>query len=491
MAWGTSKRGVDDIERRIRHDAASFRTIYILPQRKFDENAAERIADALESNVHLREFYASGHAVGSRGATAFAKMLERNKTLERLCIGSSTFGDDAAVELCRGIARNQGLKCVDLSNRSLTDVAASALRDALIYNKKCTIRDLQLSRNRLRCVGSARVFEGLSAVTGLSATPMRLDLSENEIDASKDPQDAMACAMNSFLRHPKCTLHYLRMTRNISIPSLISGLSSNASLTRLELGHVNMDNETFLSLLRTICEHPSLSHLDVSDNLITLRNIQSILTRRMASEGSKQPLGNESEDGKNRSSNVSDRTKSMRCPLVSLILAGNDLGERVRDFVDARAKHDALRSLREVDVSRCNVGTESIDSLLQMRGVRDLNVSQNALSDDGCMAVARLLHDQSTSSDVETLHMCNNGITSRGAKVLCDTIARFDQEERATFLSRLVIGGNAIGRVGRESAQHANESQRSCRIVFDTKPSGESEEEDRDEVGDSGGSEAV
>ena len=56
----------------------------------------------------MREFYASGHALGNTGATAFGDMLASNSTLLRLCIGNAEFGDDGLSALCKGLKANSG-----------------------------------------------------------------------------------------------------------------------------------------------------------------------------------------------------------------------------------------------------------------------------------------------------------------------------------------------------------------------------------------------
>jgi hypothetical protein len=103
---------------------------------------AEAFAAKLATNTTLREFHASGKAVGLVGAAAFGawgvawvglclvwclcctrmcdcpphlhtlaspgNALRRNTTLTSLCIGNEEFGDEALAALCDGLVENRG-----------------------------------------------------------------------------------------------------------------------------------------------------------------------------------------------------------------------------------------------------------------------------------------------------------------------------------------------------------------------------------------------
>lgn len=91
MAWG-QRKGIDDILERLQSDA-KFRSLYLMKNRPFGPNEAEKLCKALTKNSTLEELDLSSHTISPEVAAYFADLLTVNNTLQSISLGNSTFGD--------------------------------------------------------------------------------------------------------------------------------------------------------------------------------------------------------------------------------------------------------------------------------------------------------------------------------------------------------------------------------------------------------------
>ncbi|KAG0243937.1 hypothetical protein BGW41_000770 [Actinomortierella wolfii] len=153
MAWGGG--GSNNVElwvKRLRDNDPSFTSLHILSFRRVTPGELGHIFEALQHNEHLKELYASGHALDPSSASALAESLKHNKTLERLNIGHDHFGVDKTLveRVCQGLALNKGLKRLDLENKGFggpqgtIEILAKALE-----SPDCHLEELVLARNHM------------------------------------------------------------------------------------------------------------------------------------------------------------------------------------------------------------------------------------------------------------------------------------------------------------------------------------------------------
>jgi Ran GTPase-activating protein (RanGAP) involved in mRNA processing and transport len=126
-------------------------SVALVPPKRFNDDDARDICDALEVNSCCRELIASGHPLSEESCKRLARMLHTNKTLQMLSVGESSLGDLACV-LFEGLAQNVSLTSLDLEHKGLTLKACQALGNAL-KNRKENLKEaapmshLRLSRN--------------------------------------------------------------------------------------------------------------------------------------------------------------------------------------------------------------------------------------------------------------------------------------------------------------------------------------------------------
>ena len=164
MAWGNTVGVASWVERLKRNDPG-LTSVTVFRGRLFGPEEAAEVCEALKSNSHLRELYASGHKMDAATAGLFADMLAVNTSLRSLCIGDPEFGDEGLAALTRGIASSASLEAIDLENKGVGDEGAKALGEALSSGGCNALTNLNLARNdALGEVGIVAVCAG--AVSG-------------------------------------------------------------------------------------------------------------------------------------------------------------------------------------------------------------------------------------------------------------------------------------------------------------------------------------
>lgn len=92
--WGAQSQGIDDIVRRISQNDATLTSLYLMRHRRFNEEDAGRLADALSRSETLVELNLSSHAISPRVAGILGAGLKSNQSIRFISIGNSTFGDE-------------------------------------------------------------------------------------------------------------------------------------------------------------------------------------------------------------------------------------------------------------------------------------------------------------------------------------------------------------------------------------------------------------
>mmetsp|Transcript_1308 Transcript_1308/g.2215 ORF Transcript_1308/g.2215 Transcript_1308/m.2215 type:complete len:619 (+) Transcript_1308:69-1925(+) len=128
---------------------STLKSICLVPPKRFNDEDAEQICDALEANTFCHEMLASGHSLSEASCKRIAHMLQTNTTLQTLSVGDSSLGAAARI-LFEGLAHNLSLTALDMESKGLTSEACIALADALNRRqdkKAAPMASLRLSRN--------------------------------------------------------------------------------------------------------------------------------------------------------------------------------------------------------------------------------------------------------------------------------------------------------------------------------------------------------
>mmetsp|Transcript_87940 Transcript_87940/g.247064 ORF Transcript_87940/g.247064 Transcript_87940/m.247064 type:complete len:639 (-) Transcript_87940:131-2047(-) len=125
-------------------------SICLVPPKRFNEEDAKEICDALDANTHCTELLASGHCLSDETCERLADMMRKTKTLLTLSVGESSLGDRAGM-LFSGLAENTSLTSLDLEHKGLTSTACCELAKALGARARlegtARLAEVRLSRN--------------------------------------------------------------------------------------------------------------------------------------------------------------------------------------------------------------------------------------------------------------------------------------------------------------------------------------------------------
>ena len=451
--WSSKPRGIDDLIKRVKDNLVE--SLYIMRQRTFDAEACTKLCDVLRDNAHLTELYASNHEVGERGLKAFASMLRVNKTLQKICIGTSESSDAFMRILCVGLRENVGLQTLDVTNRNLTEESAKLLGQVFVENESSRLEELLLSRNKFGARGVEILFQTLNRSSAPSKL-LELDLSSNEID---DGTLQGGIELGRYLALKSCILKTLKLSHNpfVSTSFCLKGLEMNNSLCVLEMKACGVRDQDLLSLFQALSSQNTLVELDLSDNRITSAGTDN-LARYLKGEKEKK--------------------KVICSSLRSLCLSGN----AIEDATTLATSLDVLPCLQELDMSRCGVSIESVSSLLDVPNLVDLNLSQNEFGNSVCVVVTKWFSSGSAaSSSLRRLHLCNNRMSADGIIPLLKVVQQSDN-----ILKMLAVGGNRLGAKGREAVRAAMSARKGdLTIAFDELDESDDDDDDDSSCDDS------
>ena len=121
---------------------------------------AKALAEALETNTHLTELYASGHDLENESIGLIGKAIAKNTTLRILCIGSSRLGNSGVKSLLKGLSGNKSLQQLDLEGKGISHPGAAAISQAITDG--LPVESLLLARNPLGNEGMIPIYLSIS-----------------------------------------------------------------------------------------------------------------------------------------------------------------------------------------------------------------------------------------------------------------------------------------------------------------------------------------
>ncbi|XP_072892094.1 NACHT, LRR and PYD domains-containing protein 3-like isoform X3 [Hemitrygon akajei] len=179
--------------------------------------------------------------------------------IQKLGLRDVGLTDSGAEDLVSALSTNPSLTVLDLSDNKLGDSGVK-LVSAALRNPECKIQKLRLHNVGLTDSGAEDLASALSANPSLTV----LDLSGNELG------DSGVKLVSAALRNPECKiqklgLHNVGLTDS-GVKDLVSALSTNPSLTELDLGLNSLTDRSVPALRRLILTLPSLEWIQLRGN---------------------------------------------------------------------------------------------------------------------------------------------------------------------------------------------------------------------------------
>ncbi|XP_051865187.1 NACHT, LRR and PYD domains-containing protein 3-like isoform X2 [Pristis pectinata] len=220
----------------------------------------EGLGSTLSTNDSLVELELSGGKLGDSAVKLLAAALKVTKykirRLKLWCIGLS---GSSAEDLASALSINSSLTELDLSDNELghsgVKLVSAALRDPV-----CKIKKLELRGVGLTDSGAEDLASALSTNRSLT----ELDLSDNKLG---DLRGKLICAAIS---DPECKIQRLKLWRvgltDSGVKDLVSILSTDRSLTELELGYNSLTDRSVPALRSLILTLPCLERIGLLGN---------------------------------------------------------------------------------------------------------------------------------------------------------------------------------------------------------------------------------
>ncbi|XP_072893477.1 NACHT, LRR and PYD domains-containing protein 3-like isoform X2 [Hemitrygon akajei] len=167
--------------------------------------------------------------------------------------------DSGAEDLASALSTNPLLTGLDLSENKLGDAGVKIVSVAL-RNPECKIQKLRLTHVSLTDSGTENLASALSANPSLT----ELNLSDNHLG------DSGVKLVSAALRNPECKIQKLWLD-NVGLTDsgaedLVSALSTNPSLTVLNLGYNSLTDRSVPAICRLILTLPSLEWICLGSN---------------------------------------------------------------------------------------------------------------------------------------------------------------------------------------------------------------------------------
>ncbi|XP_072892659.1 NACHT, LRR and PYD domains-containing protein 3-like [Hemitrygon akajei] len=214
----------------------------------------------LSTNSSLTELDLSGNKLGDSGVKLVSVALRNTECkMQKLWLSDVGLTDSGAEDLVSALSTNPSLTELNLSGNKLGDSGVKLLSAAL-RNPECKIQKLRLRKVGLTDSGAEDLVSALSTNPSLT----ELNLSHNELG------DSGVKLVSAALRNPECKIQKLRLV-NVGLTDsgaedLVSTLSTHPSLTGLDLGSNSLTDRSVPALRRLILTLPSLEWIGLMGN---------------------------------------------------------------------------------------------------------------------------------------------------------------------------------------------------------------------------------
>ncbi|XP_072893479.1 NACHT, LRR and PYD domains-containing protein 3-like [Hemitrygon akajei] len=179
--------------------------------------------------------------------------------IQKLELNNVGLTDSGAEDLVSSLSTNPSLTELILSDNKLGDSGVK-LVSAALRNPECKIQKLELERVGLTDSGAEDLVSALSTNPSLT----ELDLSHNKLG------DSGVKLVSAALRNPECKIQKLWLERvgltDSGAEDLVFALSTNASLTGLNLEFNSLTDQSVPALRRLILTLPSLERIGLYGN---------------------------------------------------------------------------------------------------------------------------------------------------------------------------------------------------------------------------------
>ncbi|XP_072893994.1 NACHT, LRR and PYD domains-containing protein 3-like [Hemitrygon akajei] len=224
------------------------------------DSGAEDLVSALSTNPSLTELNLSDNKLGDSGVKLLSDALRNPECkIQKLWLGGVGLTDSGAEDLASALSTNPSLTELYLSHNNMGDSGVKLISAAL-RKTECKIQKLRLEDVGLTDSGA----EDLASALCTNPSLTELYLSNNKLG------DSGVKLVSAALRKTECKIQKLRLEcvglTDSGAEDLVSALSTNPSLTVLDLTLNSLTDRSVPSLRRLILTLPSLEWIRLGAN---------------------------------------------------------------------------------------------------------------------------------------------------------------------------------------------------------------------------------
>jgi Ran GTPase-activating protein (RanGAP) involved in mRNA processing and transport len=290
------------------------RNLY-LSGNNFKQKGAVALAGAILHGCGLNRLHLSANSVGPSGikvlAGAIAEMDARRQHLlqrqggiviasvkppaiEELHLADISMKTQGLATLSSMLRSNTGLQSLSLSNNEIDDRDMSLLSQALAQNKGLQLTSIQLSFNKITCVG-IECF--MNSIWG-SQTLKEVKLDNNKM---QDRGAQLCSVVLGSVRLEVLDIGFNRIS-TVGVKALMKSLSENDSLRSLSLSGIPMDQNASKAVSYALAYNPSLEVFNIDSCCVGYSGQRHIVAGIVSNRNVKLrtltgfPLGGKHED---------------------------------------------------------------------------------------------------------------------------------------------------------------------------------------------------
>ncbi|XP_072553204.1 ribonuclease inhibitor-like isoform X2 [Salminus brasiliensis] len=378
-------------------------------------------------------------SVTDKSCSVLASVLRSVNSLKDLNLTENNLEDSGVKELSGGLkSEHCKLETLSLEFCALTDKSCSDL--ALVLRSVNSLKELNLSENKLQDSGVKKLSEGLKSEHCKLET-LRLNTC-NLTETSCSDLASVLRSVNS--------LKDLNLTENklwdSGVKELSGGLKSeHCKLETLSLERCSLTDKSCSDLASVLRSVKSLKDLNLSENNLQDSGVKK-LSEGLKSEHCKlETLSLERCALTDKSCSDLASVLSSVNSLKDLNLSNNNLRNSGVEKLSEGLKSEHCK-LETLSLERCALTEESCSDLASVlssvNSLKDLNLSENNLQDSGVKKLSEGL--KSEHCKLETLRLSYCVITDTGCAALTSALT----ENPSSALTQLDLNGNQITESG-------------------------------------------
>jgi len=228
-------------------------------------------------NISLSKLIMYGCKLGVSGADKIGKMICYNKTISSVHLSSNKIGDNGVEKFVGQLRGNATLKDLDLSDNGITVIGAKHLK-GLLTTHCSSLNNIELSDNPLGDNGIDIILQSLTTTmeyvgilrTGMTSCCLSLPKVLHKVKHISFTPCSECHVISDSLANTVMLEHVaLCDGSDAAYHTLISGISRNSSINKLEFTLGDLHHQTVLSLVQVLKVNKTITTLTIFNVKIT------------------------------------------------------------------------------------------------------------------------------------------------------------------------------------------------------------------------------